>query len=173
MVLYLVLTYLYCLYFNRFEFYLFGQLFPAQCVQHLYGFSKNKFNHCKAILVKSSGAKRFDADVTDLLNSPHHLANQPSNRFVNQVDTRPLIHEWLAINLVGLLDHSPFNDKMYVPCFLKPKEMLVDCRRYLKVKITNNLNFILTYYYRTCTFQTDNFQQLIHFIVQFQQNTPL
>jgi hypothetical protein len=43
------------------------------------------------------------------------------------------IISWLNATLEGLVDYSPTSEIEYMPCYLKPKDLLPDCCDHLRV----------------------------------------
>ncbi len=104
-----------------------------QCVEHLYGFSRSKTQHCKQILLTQSGHLREESDIIIAQNRPHGLRGHPSNRISHSLNLTALMTAWLTTNLTGLIDFSPSKNKQYLPCYIRPKDMHQDCRLELHV----------------------------------------
>ena len=51
------------------------------------------------------------------------------------------IKDWLDTNLEDLVDTSLYNNDKYMPCYIKPEDLLADHRAYLLVY------FIIIYYF--------------------------
>jgi len=82
----------------------------------------------------------LESDIIRNRNVPHGHTGFPSNRTVNNTNVKDMVIAWLNGTLESLVDHSPSDQYEYMPCYIKPKDLLIDCRHHLQVSETTFFN---------------------------------
>jgi hypothetical protein len=114
-----------------------GQHLPIGCVCHLFGFSRTKIEARMACVRDKNSHHHFaESDIVRNRNVPHRHTGLPSNRTVNNTNMEDMIIAWLNGTLESLVDHSPSDKYEYMPCYIKPKDLLADCCHHLRVSET-------------------------------------
>lgn len=143
----------------RFEIWVAGNKLPTKCVCHLYGFSRTKVESRMSHIVDRNGHLNFNMEeVQQHRNQPHANSGQPSNRNRNNiVNISRMVTSWIDATLDGLVDKSPNSNFEYMPCYLKPTNLLTDCRHHLQVIF---ITYVLFFFFV-------NFHHLHKFLVSW------
>jgi hypothetical protein len=126
---------------SYFEIWVDGHHIPLRCVGHIYGFSYTKLSHRFAHIISKHNNLLFD-EWYKLAQRviPHGLHNHPSNsRKHYRIDVKNSIQVWLNDILEGLVNTAPDDPFEYMPCYIRPADLLEDCKEYLKVHIFFNV----------------------------------
>jgi hypothetical protein len=115
--------------FAFFDICVDGKQLPQSCICHLYGFSRTKLNKRIANFVNSSGKFNFnEAQKQEAQNKPRTTA---SKKRATPATVNTLAVNWLTTTINSLVDNSPSEDVKYMPCYLKPSDLLPDLHDHL------------------------------------------
>ena len=150
----------------KFHFFVDGKELPAACLCHLYGFSRTKLNARANIMIDKNQQYEFDESykVTQRRKPHGNVGNNFKKQ--GQINVRNMLETWLDEVLTGLVDTAPDNDKKYMPCYLKPQDLLNDCRTYL-------LDFGIHAYQLPSLFLMRDVISTTHPNLRFPKNTKL